>query len=70
MFFELFMKEFKINHTPHECRHTFATVAAASNMNKVLLKKIIGHASSDLTENVYTHAYIDDLIAEIDKYNL
>lgn len=70
MFFELFMKEFKIDHTPHECRHTFATVAAASNMNKILLKKIIGHASSDITENVYTHAYIDDLIAEIDKYNL
>lgn len=70
MFFELFMKEFKINHTPHECRHTFATIAAASNMNKILLKKIIGHSSSDITESVYTHAYIDDLITEIDKYTL
>ena len=70
MFYELFMEEFKIERTPHECRHTFATVAARSNMNKVLLKKIIGHASADITEDVYTHAYIEDLIAEIDKYDL
>ncbi len=70
VFFELFMKEFKIDHTPHECRHTFATIAAASGMNKILLKKIIGHASSDITESVYTHAYIEDLIAEINKYDL
>ena len=70
MFYVLFMEEFKIERTPHECRHTFATVAARSNMNKVLLKKIIGHASADITEDVYTHAYIEDLIAEIDKYDL
>ena len=70
MFYELFMEEFKIERTPHECRHTFATIAASSNMNKVLLKKIIGHASSDITEDIYTHAYIEDLIAEIDKYDL
>ena len=70
MFYELFMDHFKIDRTPHECRHTFATVAAASSMNPVLLKKIIGHSSSDITESVYTHAYIDDLIAEIGKFNL
>lgn len=57
-------------HTPHECRHTFATFAHASAMNKVLLKKIIGHAAGDLTEDTYTHAFIEDLIAEIDKLNL
>lgn len=70
MFYELFMEHFKIDRTPHECRHTFATIAAASGMNKLLLKKIIGHASSDITDDVYTHAYIEDLIAEIDKYDL
>lgn len=70
MFYELFMEQFKIDRTPHECRHTFATVAAASSMNKLLLKKIIGHASADITEDVYTHAYIEDLLAEIDKYDL
>lgn len=70
MFYELFMDEFKIERTPHECRHTFATIAAASKLNPILLKKIIGHASADITESVYTHAYIEDLITEIDKFNL
>lgn len=70
MFFELFINEFKFNHTAHECRHTFATVAAASSMNKLLLKKMIGHSSSDITEDVYTHAYVEDLVREIDKFDL
>ena len=69
-FYGLFMKHFKIDRTPHECRHTFASIAVASGMNKLLLKKIIGHTSSDITDDVYTHAYIEDLIAEIDKYSL
>ena len=70
MFFELFAEEFKLDHTAHECRHTFVTVAAASSMNKLLVKKIIGHSSSDITEDVYTHAYIEDLVTEIDKFDL
>lgn len=70
VFYDLFKEQFKINKTPHECRHTFATVAAASGINTVLLKKIIGHSSADITENIYTHTYIDDLVTEIDKYDL
>lgn len=70
VFYKPFMKEFGIDRQPHECRHTFASIAAASKLNPVLLKKIIGHSSSDITESIYTHAYIEDLIAEIDKFKL
>lgn len=70
MFFNLFMESLGMDHTPHECRHTFASIAAASGLNPVLLKKIIGHASSDITADVYTHAYLEDLIKEIDKFDL
>lgn len=70
MFFELFLEEFQIEHTAHECRHTFATVAGASSMNKLLLKKMIGHSSNDITEDIYTHAYVEDLVKEIDKFDL
>lgn len=70
VFYKPFMKEFEIDRQPHECRHTFASIAAASKLNTVLLKKIIGHSSSDITESIYTHAYIEDLIAEIDKFKL
>lgn len=69
-FFNAFNTSLKMSHTPHECRHTFVTVSAASGMNQILLKKMVGHSSSDITENVYTHAYIEDLVREIDKFNL
>ena len=69
-FFKPMCEQFGMSHTPHECRHTFVTFANASAINKVLLKKIIGHSAGDLTEDTYTHAFIEDLIAEIDKINL
>lgn len=69
-FFNPMCQEFNLNHTPHECRHTFATFGAAYNLNKVLLKKIIGHSSGDITEDTYTHTFIEDLIAEIDKLDI
>lgn len=69
-FFTPMCEHFGMNHTPHECRHTFATFAAACNLNKVLVKKIIGHSAGDLTEDIYTHAFIEDLIKEIDKLDI
>ena len=69
-FFEPMCDAFSMRHTPHECRHSFATYAAASRMNPILVKKIIGHSAQDLTQDTYTHAMIEDLVAEIDKYIL
>lgn len=43
---------------------------AKPKLNPVLLKKIIGHSAQDLTQDTYTHAMIEDLVAEIDKYTL
>lgn len=57
-------------HTPHECRHSFATYAASSKLNPVLVKKIIGHSAQDITQDIYTHAFIEDLIEEIDKLDI
>lgn len=58
------------DHTPHECRHSFATYAAASKLNPILVKKIIGHSAQDITQDIYTHAMIEDLIEEIDKLDI
>ena len=69
-FFDPMCEELGMKHTPHECRHSFATYAAASKLNPVYLKKIIGHSAQDLTQDTYTHALIEDLIAEIDKYTI
>lgn len=69
-FFDPMCEAFGMKHTPHECRHSFATYTASSAMNKTLVKKIIGHASQDITDDIYTHAFIDDLVREIDKLEL
>lgn len=68
--FDALMEQCGTSHTPHECRHTFVSIAAASEINPVLLKKIVGHATSDVTEGIYTHAYIADLVSEIDKFSI
>ena len=54
------------DHTPHDPRHTFATAADRCNVNRVALKRIMGHSLKDVTEH-YTHKNIDELLTEINK---
>lgn len=55
-----------VKHTPHDTRHTFTTFADRCNVNKVALKRILGHALSDMTDH-YTHKDLDELLIEINK---
>lgn len=49
-------------HTPHDCRHTFATLLNNAGANPVSVKRLMGHAGgNDTTEKVYTHKTLDDL---------
>ena len=63
-FYEL-MKRLDMNHKPHDGRHTFASLANTAGVNAVSVKLIMGHASSDITERVYTHKAIDELITAV-----
>lgn len=54
-------------HTPHDCRHTFATLLNNAGANPVAVKKLMGHSSNDITERIYTHKDIEDLRKEIEK---
>lgn len=60
------MSELKMEHTLHECRHTFATLMDNANANKLSIKRIMGHSIRDITDNIYTHKNIDELIKAID----
>lgn len=60
------MEQLEMNHTPHECRHTFATLMDNAGANNLARKRIMGHASSDITDKVYTHKDIEQLLAAID----
>lgn len=61
------MDQLKMTHLPHDCRHTFATQARLVGMDELSRKRIMGHASKDLTDRVYTHVEIEELIREVNK---
>ena len=62
------MENLKMNHTPHETRHTFISQAIMKNINQTIIKKIVGHKSIiNLTENVYTHIEIQEYINAVNQ---
>lgn len=53
--FRRIMEQLGMEHKPHECRHTFATLMDNAGANKICIKRIMGHSSKDITDQVYTH---------------
>lgn len=55
-------------HKPHDTRHTCVSMMTAKEINPTLIKKIIGHSGAmSLTEKVYTHVNVKELIEAINK---
>lgn len=54
-------------HTPHDARHTLATMMKRKGVDGFYKIKILGHTDEQLTNEVYTHAEIRDLRKAIDK---
>lgn len=50
-----------INHTSHDCRHTFRSKLDSAKANKVSVDLLMGHKSQDVGERVYTHKTIEEL---------
>lgn len=54
-------------HRTHDCRKQFVTMAKAAGMDEYALKRIVGHAITDMTEGVYTERPLSWLIEEMEK---
>ncbi|MDI9519646.1 MAG: integrase [Bacillota bacterium] len=55
-----------MKHTIHETCHTFISQMVMRNANQTIIKKIVGHKSiMNLTEKVYTHIEISELLAAV-----
>ncbi|WP_110955724.1 tyrosine-type recombinase/integrase [Anaerosinus massiliensis] len=54
-----------MDHLPHDGRHTCATNLDNANISKVIIQRILGHASKTVTDKVYTHKTIQQLIEAI-----
>lgn len=62
------MEHLGINRTPHCCRHTCISMLAEAGVNQTIIKKIVGHSGSmTLTEKVYTHFDIKELVNAINQ---
>lgn len=62
------MKELDFDHLPHDTRHTTISLLARAEVNQTIIKRIVGHSGAmDLTEKVYTHFDIQQLIDAINK---
>lgn len=55
------MKSINTNHRPHDTRHTFATLLDAANANPNAKRRLLGHATGDVTDRVYTHKTLQQL---------
>jgi integrase len=47
--------------TPHELRHTAASLAIASGASVKVVQRMMGHASAAMTLDVYAGLFADDL---------
>lgn len=55
------MRQLGMQHTPHECRHTFRSRLDSAGGNKVCIDRIMGHKSKGTGERVYTHKTLIEL---------
>ncbi len=54
------------DHRPHDTRHTCISLLTAAGTDDRIIKKIVGHKGQSVTETVYTHFEIQQLIDAID----
>lgn len=65
-FYKVYTQEYP-NHTPHDTRHTFISLMTEAGVDARIIKKIVGHASNDVTENVYTHISIEKMLEAVNR---
>ncbi|MGI8693914.1 MAG: tyrosine-type recombinase/integrase [Geodermatophilaceae bacterium] len=56
--------------TPHELRHTAASLAVAAGANVKAVQRMLGHASAAMTLDVYSGLFDDDLDAVADRLDV
>lgn len=65
--FAKIMRDIGAEHTPHECRHTFRSRLDSAGASRVCIDKMMGHASGNVGEDVYTHKSLEELKKNIEK---
>lgn len=61
------MEKLNMEHNPHEARYTCISMLTEKEVDKRIIKKIVGHKSNDVTERVYTNISLETLLECINK---
>jgi len=69
MFWREIMDTAKMEHTPHECRHTFRSRLDSAGANKRCIDLMMGHQSKEVGERIYTHKTVGELKTAIELIN-
>ena len=64
-YYKRHLNKLNINHSPYDCRHTFATLMDKAKASDHCIKLIMGHKIEDITKRVYTHKVIEELIEAV-----
>ncbi len=56
-----------MEHTPHCTRHTCISMLTAAGVDDKVIRKIVGHKGQGVTEVVYTHFEIEELLDAINR---
>jgi integrase len=56
--------------TPHELRHTAASLAVSAGANVKAVQRMLGHASAAMTLDVYSGLFDDDLDGVAERLNI
>lgn len=66
-YWDQFNTQIGIDHMPHDCRHTAISKMTAAGVDARLIKKIVGHRTGDVTEDVYTHVGLPDMLGAVNS---
>lgn len=54
-------------HNPHDTRHTCVSLLTKAKIDERIIKKIVGHSGKGVTEQVYTHVDMQQLLDAINQ---
>ena len=66
-YFDPVLEKVNMAHLPHDGRHTFATFANQSEVNPMMVKRIMGHKIDDITQGVYTHVSPAEIVEAVNE---
>lgn len=64
-YWKAYMTDLGLSHKPHDTRHTCVSLMAQKGIDERIIKKIVGHKGQGVTQAVYTHFEMQQLLETI-----